>query len=80
MFQYSLHGDELYRFDQQQQVAEYWNEWVKTWESCPEKYNDLTLGFYYEEDDPHWIQTFRVISEARAEEIIKGKPSGNSSD
>lgn len=73
MYEYRKQNNELYRFDQEAHEADFWNEERKTWEPCPEKYDDLYLGFYYEADDSHWIQTYRVISQDIAEKMMVGE-------
>ena len=73
MFEYCKEDNYLYRFDRETEEAFYWSDAENCWMPCPEKYFDLSIGFYYEPDDPHWIQTYQSVSQEWAEEYVKGR-------
>ena len=73
MYEYRMEGEDLYRFDRDGRTADAWNQDAKAWQPCPERYDDIVLGFYYEKDDPHWIQTFKCITEEQAKKLMVGE-------
>lgn len=72
MTKYCMEDGTLYRYEENVREAHYWDEATKTWEPCPVQYDDLNRGFYYEADDPHWIQTYREVSEESAALWVSG--------
>ena len=70
MYEYRMEGEDIYRFNREDRTADAWNQNAKAWQPCPERYDDLVLGFYYEKDDPHWIQTFKCITEDQAKKLM----------
>ena len=73
MYEYRMEHEDLYRFDRENRTADAWNQTAKAWQPCPQRYDDIVLGFYYEKDDPHWIQTFKFTTEEQAKKLIEGK-------
>ena len=73
MYEYRLEGKDLYRFDRESRTADAWDRTTEEWQPCPDRYDDIALGFYYEKDDPHWIQTFKCITEEQAKKLMEGE-------